>query len=238
MRATIHLTAQSNCKYSTDYEHKLRGVFYNALQDSKPELHSSHQQIPFTFSNIYPPEEIISEGDTKKLTFASYDDEIFFTVLSEISNSQVTVGEMIFRVNEISIHNTNVSQRGSLSTPNGVYCEVPSDREHPTYWKPNHGLNSFKEQIESTLDWKIDTYTTHSSEERNFPIFNSYELIKQYSRPYTVETSQQLTFVLSKWKLDYDLENSLHRSYINIALDTGLGKKNTLGLGFVNQDSH
>jgi len=43
-----------------------------------------------------------------------------------------------------------------------------------------------------------------------------------------------MTYVLSKWKFEYTVRDDHHRRHLNLALDCGLGERNSLGLGFVN----
>ena len=45
-----------------------------------------------------------------------------------------------------------------------------------------------------------------------------------------------MTYVLSKWKFEYTVRDDHHRRHLNLALDCGLGERNSLGLGFVNLD--
>jgi CRISPR-associated endoribonuclease Cas6 len=40
--------------------------------------------------------------------------------------------------------------------------------------------------------------------------------------------------VLSKWRFDYTVRDDHHRRHLNLALDTGIGERNSLGFGFVN----
>jgi CRISPR-associated endoribonuclease Cas6 len=43
-----------------------------------------------------------------------------------------------------------------------------------------------------------------------------------------------MTYVLSKWRFEYNVRDDDHRRHLNLALDVGLGERNALGLGFVN----
>jgi len=43
-----------------------------------------------------------------------------------------------------------------------------------------------------------------------------------------------MTYVLSKWRFGYTVQDEHHRRHLNLALDTGLGERNSLGLGFIN----
>jgi CRISPR-associated endoribonuclease Cas6 len=43
-----------------------------------------------------------------------------------------------------------------------------------------------------------------------------------------------MTYVLSKWRFEFTVQSDDHRRHLNLALSTGLGERNALGLGFVN----
>lgn len=232
MRATVTLEPRRDIEYQSNYEHNLRGLLYDELRDEFPDVHGDHKDSPFVFSNVFPPEEIITSE--KKFILASYDQDYLYTLLSGIEDSKLDIGEMPFECSDIHLNNIPIGREGVLETPTGVYCEVPSDRNQPTYWRQDHGYNTFKDQIEASLDWKIDQlHPEYNSEERDFPVFESYDLDRTFARPVTVETNSELTMVLSRWDLRYQIRNDLHRSYIQMALDTGIGWKNSLGFGFV-----
>jgi CRISPR-associated endoribonuclease Cas6 len=43
-----------------------------------------------------------------------------------------------------------------------------------------------------------------------------------------------MTYVVSKWRLGYRVRDDHHRRHLNLALDCGIGERNSLGFGFVN----
>jgi len=65
-------------------------------------------------------------------------------------------------------------------------------------------------------------------------LFDEYERIKTYAVPVTVTQGVERTYVLSKFRLGYRVRDDHHRRHLNLALDAGLGERNALGLGFVN----
>jgi len=59
-------------------------------------------------------------------------------------------------------------------------------------------------------------------------------LIKTFAVPVTVTEGVEMTYVLSKWRFEYQVRDDDHRRHLNLALDTGIGERNGLGLGFIN----
>jgi len=70
--------------------------------------------------------------------------------------------------------------------------------------------------------------------DKSYSLFEDYELMKTFAIPVTVSEGQELTYVLSKWRFGYTVRDDDHRRHLNLALDTGLGERNALGLGFMN----
>jgi CRISPR-associated endoribonuclease Cas6 len=49
-----------------------------------------------------------------------------------------------------------------------------------------------------------------------------------------VTQGEERTVVLSKWRFEYEIHDEHHRRHLNLALDAGIGERNSLGLGFIN----
>ncbi len=98
-------------------------------------------------------------------------------------------------------------------------------------------MEPLRNQIESNLDKKhglfLPDYLPGPSDVDG-DLFSGYELIKTFAIPVTVTQGERRTFVLSKWRFDYTVRDDDHRRHLNLALDTGLGERNSLGFGFVN----
>lgn len=234
MRALFKLNPRRETEYADDYNHNVRGLLYNQLEELFPEAHGDNKQIPFTFSNLFPPREVLS--DETKLIVACHRRDYLSAIASGISAvEEVNIGEMPFWVDDVSVFDVSPDDSGTLRSEHGVYCTVESPSEHPTYWREEHGVDEFRKQIEASLDWKIDKFTQYDSSNRSFPVFDSLSCQRTFARPVTVEAGSEITVVLSDWEFDYTIRSDMHRSYINLALDTGIGWKNTLGFGFVNQ---
>lgn len=235
MRFILHLKPRRKTEYQNDYNHNVRGILYNLLDEEYPDLHGDHKAIPFTFSNLFPPGQFLS--DDTKIIVASHSKDYLAEIINGLSDkSELNIGEMPFWIDDISAFNVKPKDSGTLISEHGVYCSVNSDRENPTYWrKQQHGVSTFKKRIEESLDWKIDEFTPYNSDKRDFPVFDNLELKDTFARPVTVESNSKITVILSNWEFEYRIRSNMHRRYIQLALDSGLGWKNTLGFGFVNE---
>ena len=114
--------------------------------------------------------------------------------------------------------------------------------DHPggdtaVFWRPEHSMAPLRKQLEDNLDQKHDRFAHDhlpGPSDVDGDLFDGYELIKTFAVPVTVTEGQEMTYVLSKWEFSYTVRDDHHRRHLNLALDCGLGERNSLGLGFVN----
>ena len=138
--------------------------------------------------------------------------------------------------------------------------EIVEDTDQPEFWRPHLGRGPFDTLIEGNLALKDSlfgsngdvspeddtaTLVTDGSGESSLngdlgidgPLFDSAEFLKDFAKPVMVTRSPdvQRTAVLSKHDFKFTVRNQRHRHLLNLALDCGLGAKNHLGLGFLDQ---
>lgn len=252
MRLIVRLDAQRDMAYDPEYHHKLRGVIWRYLKGTSFEnLHGTDDAIPFTFSNPYPVGDV-TKGDRKHVLIASHHDAIIEALDQQIeTGDEFNIGELPFTVANTSTFTVDVGdpgQTGMLISASGVYVPLKRNRWeefgiNPDYeaeeigWDPNYSLGLFRQRIRENLSWKHDTlYRDYlaSPADSEGTIFEDWSREKVYSVDIPVTTDYEWTFVVSKWKLGYQVRDDDHRRWLNLALDTGLGSRNTLGFGFVN----
>lgn len=253
MRLLIRLDADRDAAYDPEYHHKLRGVLWKYLQNTSFEsLHGTDDALPFVFSNPFPPGDM-EKGDRMHVLVASPHDALLETMSEQIeSGDEFNIGELPFTVAGTSLFNVDVGEPGTtgqLTTASGVYIPLPRDRWEefdidPEYdaeeigWSPDYSLGLFRQRIQENLEWKHDQvfreYLDGPSE--GGTLFDDWSMEKVYSVDVPVNVDYEWTFVVSKWTFGYRVRNDDHRRWLNLALDTGLGARNTLGFGFVNDD--
>ncbi|MGQ4555817.1 CRISPR-associated endoribonuclease Cas6 [Halobellus sp. GM3] len=252
MRVLARLSARADAAYDNAYHHKLRGRMWRALEGTAFEdVHDTNEPPGFVFSNPFPPGNM-REGDERTLLVASPDEELLAHVAENLKEyPELNVGEMPFTVEDLSVLSPDVGEPGSsgvLETGTGLLVRIPPWRcddygiAHPgedtaVYWQPEHGTKPLRKQLASNLDQK---HARHALEhlpgpsDRPGELFDGYELIKTFAVPVEVTQGQTMTYVLSKWRLQYTVRDDHHRRHLNLALDCGLGERNGLGLGFIN----
>ncbi|MFQ3319713.1 MAG: CRISPR-associated endoribonuclease Cas6 [Natronomonas sp.] len=247
-----HLSARADAAYQNDYHHKLRGRLWDALDGTEyDDRHDDGQPPGFAYSNPFPPRDM-QAGDERTLLVASPDEELLAHIASDLlERPELNVGEMPFHVDDVTSLSPDVGEpgtRGTIETGTGLLVRIPPWRceeygiDHPggdtaVFWRPEHSMEPLRAQLEANLDQKHDRFAHDhlpGPSDVDGELFDGYELLKTFAVPLTVTEGQEMTYVLSKWRFEYTVRDDHHRRHLNLALDCGLGERNSLGLGFVN----
>lgn len=247
-----HLTARMDTAYDNAYHHKLRGRLWNALDGTEfNERHDANEPPGFVYSNPFPPRDM-NAGDKRKFIVAAPEERLLTQIARDLqAERELNIGEMPFRVKDVNAFAPDVGEpgtRGTFETGTGLLVRIPPWRceeygiDHPggdtaVFWRPEHTTEPLLNQLEANLDKKHGLFCPEylpgpSDVEGN--LFDSYELLKTFAVPVQVTERETMTYVLSKWKFGYTVRDEDHRRHLNLALDCGLGERNSLGFGFVN----
>lgn len=247
------LDATRDAAYDPEYHHKLRGVIWGYLEGTPfGDLHGDSDAIPFSFSNPFPVGSI-DEGDRRYVLIASPHDSLIEYLASAIeSGDEFNIGELPFTVDSVSSITTDVGEpgtTGTLRTSTGVCTRLKRDRwdefgiepdrdANEIGWVPEHSLGVFRQRLVENLSWKhrqiFRDYLT--TPEEGGTLFEDWNLEKVYSVDIPVTEDYEQTFVVSKWTFGYTVRNNDHRRWLNLGLDAGLGARNPLGFGFINDE--
>jgi CRISPR-associated endoribonuclease Cas6 len=248
------LESRADTAYDETYHNKLRGVIWNALEGTRfDDEHDSGEPLGIAFSNPFPPRDM-REGDERTLLIASVHEDLLAQVAERLkSDREMNIGEMPFRVNDLSALDVDVGEPGTegvIETGTGVVVRlyekhreeygIETEEDHgdsATYWRPEHTNEPFVDAITDNLQTKHDHFAPDhlpGPAEVSHQLFDGYDMIKTYALPVTVTEGVERNFVLSKWRLGYKVRSDHHRRHLNLALDAGIGGRNGLGFGFVN----
>lgn len=245
------LRARADAEYQNDYHNKLRGRLWKPLEGTEFEArHDENRPKGFSFSNPFPPRDM-QEGDERTLLVASESEELLAHVAANLKDErELNIGQMPFYVENVSALAPDVGEpgtSGTISTGTGVLVRIPPwrfeeygidvDHDEAEFWRPEHTMEPFQNQIEANLDKKHGLFCPDylsGPSEVDGELFDGYELIKTFAVPVTPTTGVEETWVLSKWRFDYTVRDDDHRRHLNLALDVGIGERNSLGFGFVN----
>lgn len=249
MRALVRLKAQADAAYDNAYHPKVRGRIWNSLAGTKFDTeHDMQEPTGFCYSNPFPWGDI-DEGEIRHMLVSSAREELLAHVAAELlENPEFNIGEMPFTVEDLSERAPDVGEpgsRGTLETATGVLAKLPpefcDDDESDQFWRPDDSVGAFKQYVEYQHDRRVAAFCPEGVDgpyEGDYDLFDGYELIKTFAVPIEVSVDAETgktarNFVLSKWKLDYTVQSDEHRRALNLALDTGIGGRGELGLGFL-----
>jgi len=168
VRILADLRARAGTAYDNAYHHKLQGRLWGALTESPyDEIHDENRPKPFTYSNPFPPQDM-TEGDERTLLIASPDEELLAYVAADLQEDrELNIGEMPFIIDNITALDPDVGEpgtAGTLSTGTGVLVRIPPwrfeeygidvDHDEAEFWRPEHTMEPFRNQIEANLDKK------------------------------------------------------------------------------------
>ena len=252
VRVLARLRVRADTAYDSTYHHKLRGRLWRALEGTEFEGgHDGNDPPGFCYSNPFPPGDM-EEGDERTLLVASPHEELLSHVARDLrAEPELNVGEMPYHVEDLSTLAPDVGEPGSsgvIETGTGVVVRIPPWRREEygiegdhgdtaTFWQPEMTMEPFRNQVEANLDKKHRLFAPEhlpGPSDRDGELFESYELIKTFALPVTVTEGEEMTYIVSKWRLGYRVRDDYHRRHLNLALDCGIGERNSLGFGFVN----
>lgn len=261
MRIELSLDAIADAAYDSAAHHKLRGRIWRGLEGDEEyaEVHNTNHGIGFAFSNVFPWGNI-EEGDRRYLRIASPRRDVLDDLIAHFGrNREFNVGQMRFRVADISAHAPQVGEAGStgrIDTGTGVFCALnrrlaeehgldtskidAGESETKLFWRPKHGMEPLQATIRRSLQRTHELYGDEYYDgptEVDEPLFNEVEPIKDdvtYSISFQPATSVDRKVILSKWRLGFRVRDETHRYHLNLALDSGIGQRREHGFGFLN----
>ena len=251
MRILIELEALKDQTLGTMDYHKIQGFVYRFLIGSTyyKHLHDHKNYKLFCFSNIFPP-STAKVGDKRYILFASPVHalvEAIFTFIKEICEQElpVNVGEQSYKLVSASLLKLRVSSRCVIRTSTPVTVRLSENRydhylvpavhrkQKFLYWRRNLPADIFIESIESNLNKKFLLF--NNSKREFIPFINEFMFLREVIVHIPVENAT-LKIPASFWKFYFTNLDRVEQEFVEFALDTGLGERNSFGLGFINAE--
>ena len=232
---------------------KFRGSY---MTDSSPVpefegIHDLTNYKFFCFSNIFPP-SIVKSGQLRHLLISSPNLHLMKSILSHIKENLIdkkviNIGEQQYRLKSSELFVIKIiGKRCIVRTSTPISIRIPEkaydryninkkDRKKKfLYWRSNLPSDIFLTSIENNMKSKYKFFFNKSIDNRK-PIIQSFTLLKEVVVHIPLE-SHTLKIPASFWKFYFeDLDNE-SRGLLEFILDTGIGERNSVGLGFLNVD--
>jgi len=245
MRVLVKLESTKAQPYQMEYHYHLQGLIYNMLKSSKySQIHDKEGYKFFCFSNIFPAYDL-KQGDVRHLLISSPDRDFIRHISSKLkekkrSGEKVSVGSMEFDVKKVETLHVSLKVPFTVITGTPIVVRVPREKyekfnvktRYPyeyLYWKQEHPLEIFVEQLEDNLRKKYAEFT--GMDAGSEPIIQRFMFRKQVSTKVLMKGQEQIV-ICSVWEFWFN--DDTHKELLEFGLDCGFGERNSLGFGFMN----
>ncbi|MCS6768381.1 MAG: CRISPR-associated endoribonuclease Cas6 [Candidatus Nitrosocaldus sp.] len=177
MRLLLALESARDQEYQLDYHYSVQGFIYNMLRGSSFEhLHDRDGYKFFCFSNIFPYSSMMKKGDRRNLLISSPSADLIMHIDRRVrahrhAGDVIGIGDMRFLLKGSKmIHYPLSMKQFTLVTATPIVVRIARDKysrfnirpRHDyeyLYWRKDHPLDLFIEQLEDNLFKKYKEYT-------------------------------------------------------------------------------
>ncbi|MBQ6219536.1 MAG: CRISPR-associated endoribonuclease Cas6 [Methanosphaera sp.] len=231
MRLLIKFNPLCNEKYDNIGKYDIQGFIYSLLKDTEfHDYHNIHGFKYFTFSNIFPVCDY-KLGEQKQLIISSPSSAFIKLLHYNLSHMEVfRLNRYFMEIKSLKLLNIKSSMFIIGGTPIVLYENNIENRYYSFKSSPN--FNFFFERLK---DNALKKYNSYYNDDYYFEgeLFDSFEFNREVSVRMKIHDNNFIV-IGSLWKsLEKELTKD-NRKFNNFIFDCGLGEKNSLGFGFVN----
>ena len=251
MRLLLRLRALDDFRYDLEYNPYIQGFIYRLLVGTEYDyLHDGRGQKFFCFSNIFPvpvSDYLVRRGDAKNLLISSPDRGFIETLYDRLRkvmevSEVIHFNRMVFRLENVKMFSVRLPDppfKIVSATPvvyriyRDMYSEygIHSDKPY-LFWRPEHGLDLLERLVENDVRRKYGGF--YGSEPPSTHLYDYLVPKKSVAIHYSVHGEWvQLIGTVIELVVRSPL-NRGSRDVLRFILDTGLGERNPMGLGFLN----
>lgn len=231
MRLIIKFNPLCNEDYFKIGKYDIQGFIYALLQNS--EFHEYHDLKGFkyfNFSNVFPISDYQLNNE-KSLIISSPSSALIKLLYYKLSNIEVfRLNKFFMEIKSLKLLNSKSSKNIMVGTPIALYEDNINNRYYS--FKSNPDFNFFFERLKDNAIKKYNSYY-HENIYFDEDLFDSFEFNKEVSVQMNIHNNKFI-IIGSLWKsFEKDIIKE-NRKFYNFIFDCGLGEKNSLGFGFVN----
>ncbi|MDR0912030.1 MAG: CRISPR-associated endoribonuclease Cas6 [Methanobrevibacter sp.] len=233
MRLILNFQALTEIDYYKINNYTIQGLIYNLLKNTRfTDYHDTKGFKFFNFSNIFPVKDY-DNTHQKTLIISSPNSKFIKTLyhsLKAIDYFYLAQYKMIIK--RIKVFDSNINNKFISSTPLVLY----EDNESNTYYsfQRNPDFDFFFNRLKDNALKKYNAFY-NDEYQMNDELFNGFELSKEVSVKLTKD-KKDFIIIGSIWKLleKKEVKSKEDKKFYKFILDCGLGEKNSLGFGMVN----
>jgi CRISPR-associated endoribonuclease Cas6 len=244
LRIILHLKPLNEYIPTFEYHHRVQGFIYSLLTNTSFEgLHDKKGYKFFSFSNIFA--KVSTDSSSYNLIIASPSSDFINQIsyqLQKVIEYQIPIEiGSLFELQEfIIVKNNNLTFPLEIITGSPILVRIPIEKfkEVSTnsalyksiYWRSSHPLQLFIDALESNLKKKYTQLISSELKEEK-RLFESFKFKKQVSTRLQVGNTK-IPLIGSLWEFVFSAD--MPKDIQLLALDSGLGERNSLGFGFMN----
>lgn len=232
IRLILKFKILDECGYYDVTKYNIQGFIYQLLKNDE-EFENYHENKGFkffNFSNIFPVNDF-KKGEFKTLIISSPNQNLIHSLYTQLDKLDTFyLNKYQMRIEEINVINPKHYDKFISSTPIVLFEDNTKNQYYSFKNKPD--FNFFFDRLKDNAVKKYNAFTGLDFNLED-ELFESFE----FNREVAVRVRKNgNTFVVigSLWKnLEANINNK-NRNFYRFLLDVGLGEKNSLGFGMLN----
>lgn len=232
MRLLINFLPLIQTKYDKINKYNIQGFIYSLLKNNLEfkELHNLKGFKFFNFSNIFPIGDF-EKDSLKKIIISSPDVNFIKTIYQELKNKEYfMLNKYKMEIMKVKLLNDNFSKNVITATPIVLYENNKNNRYYSFKSKPD--FNFFFERLKDNAIKKYNAFY-----QKDFVLDDNLFSTFEYNKEVSIRLKKdgnQFIIIGSLWRnLEFNVNKS-NKNFYKFLYDVGLGEKNSLGFGFLN----
>lgn len=229
MRVILKFKPLTHHAYNTISNYDIQGFIYNLLRGTYFHNHHLHQGFKFfTFSNIFPITPY-NPNKPKTLIIASPSDNLAWHIYEQLKNRE------LFHLNKhpmevVQVRKSFQKPRKNIITATPIVLFQDNTKNRYFSFKKDE-FNFFFKRL---TDNSIKKYNAYYKEDLTLqePLITDFKFRKEVPVNISIH-GETILLIGSLWKLKWNISDDM-RKLTQFLFDTGLGEKNSLGMGFIN----
>ena len=232
MRIVLKFKSLYNFKYDEITNYEIQGFIYSLLDETPfKDYHNVKGFKFFNYSNIFPISDF-KQDEEKKIIISSPSNAFIKLLYHELKKLEIfRLKKYYMEIQSVKIiNNTFCTNKLITGTPIVLYEDNLNGRYYS--FKSNPDFDFFFKRLTDNAIKKYEAYYGDEYLLNKESLFDSFEFNKEVSIRTSIR-KKKFIMIGSLWNFDININNS-NRKFYNFLFDCGLGEKNSLGMGFIN----
>ena len=233
--------------YDFSYYSRVQAFIYNVLRGSRYDyLHRSRGYKFFCFSNIFPYSVYFRDGDVKRLIISSPDEgfiDLIYRRIMDIIDMEpsISIGHMRFKLIGVKKFRLRPGRFIHMISATPIVVRIPEKfygmlgigraKEKYIYWRSMYPVEAFLYMVERNLIKKYNQFYNTDFKQSGFIREGRFK--KEVAVKLRIR-DKYIDVIGSIWEFYFDNPPEDIRRILEFGMETGLGERNSYGLGFIN----